>query len=804
MLHRDLHGAGPRPSAGNGLLVIGEAPGVTELQTGIPFTGASGRILRRLMANAGLSVEATRLENVVERGLPSNDFASLYDSMGLPGEELQAWYADLHARISALQPRVIVACGDNALHAVLQAQTPTISQSHCYLLHSEPEGIPVIPVYHPAFIYRQPDWSHWLEFGLTKARQLLENTAQLSSNDVLIRPSVEDACAFLRCAAATSMSAIDIECDMKTHALQCISVAYHDRRPLSMSIPLTDPTYREAVFVELRALLASPTVTKVYQNYIFDTLLLWRNGVPTSLPISDTMVLAAISQPELPKGLADLGRLHCFCAPWKLDWSLSGTSETLWRYNALDALRTLEIHSALRAELEQRNLWAFYATYVEPLYGPVLTACQTGLLVDPERLSALQQTLKDQLAPLTAQLVELGNPFVPPKRQPRKYRDKAHDIVSPDGTITQKAYTTRIVETQQTYNPASPAQTKGVLEAMGYRIPTKDKRPTTDRTALIKLMHKKPSPFLAALITHSSLHKLATSYASLKTDDDGRVRFSYRISGTKSGRFACDATPWGTGLNIQTIPRPAHGLNLRTLFVPDPGHVFVQTDLSQAELRIVAWLSNDAKLISLLDSGQDVHAYTAAEVSRQTGLDCPRQLGKRLNHAANYQIGPVKFSESCLLEANLQLTPADAESLLRARARTFPGIPAWHDAIRVELQQTRRLITPHGRTRSFFGLYSNDMLREALSYIPQATVSDITNSVWVSLSRHPEYGATFVVLQQGHDSLLLQVRKEALVDFLPFIRALYQSQSITIRNTPRVIPADIALGSDWGSLEKLS
>jgi DNA polymerase-1 len=201
-----------------------------------------------------------------------------------------------------------------------------------------------------------------------------------------------------------------------------------------------------------------------------------------------------------------------------------------------------------------------------------------------------------------------------------------------------------------------------------------------------------------------------------------------------------------------------------------------------------------------MENGEDIHAYTAKKVEEATKLGCPRQLGKRLNHAANYGMGPEKFADSCLMEADIVLTVNDARKLMEARSRTFPRIAQWQSQIADTLHRTRKLCSPHGRERHFFGQLTDATVREALSFIPQATVVDTLNQGWIAITLDSGYDKDFNMLVQGHDSLLFQVRDECVNYLVALIKQTFSNQGVVINGIWRSIPFDITQGPSWGEL----
>lgn len=706
--------------------------------------------------------------------------------------------------------KVVVAMGDAAFQRHFSGTSLTVDQAHSYCL-PKADGTIVVPTYDPKDVFRSPDYEHWIDWALRKAKRLCDGSRTLDAPlNLRINPSLLELQHLPELLSNASLLSVDIECIPETCELTSIAFATN---VFSICIPFAaqylQPYWSEseelAVWEVVQEILASQT-PKVFHNFIFDVQVLRYAGITVNGAIHDTMVRASELNPLLPKGLKDVARLYLYCEPWKdqKDFKLTGDADAFYRYNAIDAARTLSIWGFQDKEFAANSL-GHYVSYVAPLVPLVKDVCEQGIRVDVKALSTADNQATALLAPLEQELQAIANPLMPPAYTTRK-RNKEKDIYGPSPKTGKQIIITKgYDETRDSYNPRSPEQTKVILETLGYKLPTKRGRVSADRESLLKLNRRKPHPFISALLRHSKIAKLRSSYTSIVLDQDLRCRFSLNIAGTISGRFSAQKTPWETGLNIQTLPRRNADIpiNIRGVFLPDEGHTLLEVDLSQAELRVVAWLSGETKLMELFAANQDVHAYTAQRITELSGVDCPRQLGKRINHASNYGMQAAKFADSCLLEADLSISVDTATKLLDARSRTFPAIPLWHQAIRAELYRTRRLASPQGRVAKFYGPVTDDMHRQALSFIPQATVVDTINSAWISLAKQAGYGVWFRVAAQIHDSLVFSVECAKLDQLISLISETLAIQYVTIRGVKHVIPWDFKTGPSLGAMKEL-
>lgn len=766
-LKRECLGEGPT----GGIVVLSLLP---ETADGRVLTNHSGKILRRLLSEQTVAV---RLEPIIQRSLAKGE--TLLEG-NLPNAELTAWYLDTLSRLEQINPRVIVTLGEDATRLLLNEPGKDLSDSHCYVHKIRLHGrdVPVVIGLSPLAIYSEPENEHWLCWALRKAKSLAWGRGVLDDPiNAHLAPSFQEAMDWLRKCHKTPTVSVDIEATRINGEITCIGFATSPSEV--MTIPFAKRnlvSYWSAeeeahIWRAIAQLMADEAVEKIFQNYIFDTMCMRRFGIETKGNIYDTLVVAGVLNPDLPKSLADLARIYCNREAWKgtQDYNLTGDPAELWLYNAKDSACTYQIAVMQSQELESRGFTQFYKKYVEPLYHEVLATSLNGINIDAAALEAARQRAKELLVPIREELAALAAPFYQP--------------------VSKKPF-----------NPASEKQVKVVLTAMGYRIPTKAGRQTTGTEALLKLYQKKPTPLIKKLLEHAKVAKLQSSYLANLTDPDGKVRYCYILNGTESGRLACKKTAWKTGLNIQTIPRAKDPIDIKSIFIPSMGRQFVQIDLSQAELRVVAWLSGEQTLIDMLSRKEDIHSYMASRVSEMVGFEVSRQLGKQINHSSNYGVGAARFSAMCLTVCGIDVSVEQASKLLAARNQIFPQIRAWQQSIEREVRNYRKLRSPHGREKQFFGPLDDSRIREALSFIPQATVVDTINRLWILMSGH--LGATVPV--QCHDSLLFEVPTQVVEPFLRNLSSVASHLSFDINGVSRLIPWDIQVGDSWGSLKPIS
>lgn len=313
-------------------------------------------------------------------------------------------------------------------------------------------------------------------------------------------------------------------------------------------------------------------------------------------------------------------------------------------------------------------------------------------------------------------------------------------------------------------------------------------------------------------------------FLNAKRSPDGRVRASFNVGATETGRWSSSANCYKEGLNYQNVFK-----KLRYIYVPDPGLIMGNADLAQAESRLVAYLSGDQGYIDAhlsLDTHThvaklvwpDVHwpggpctmchddpalravckgcGHTGSEdvrISREPNFFrhfSRRDLAKRVQHGTNY--GATEYMLARVLNISLSV----AREILGRYKRAFPGIFGWQEDTKKELLLRGALTTPLGRTRQFYGrVWDGPTQREAIAHVPQSMVGDILNvglyRIWRKLD-----GNGLWILNQGHDSILFQLDPSRKAELLPQVTKLMEVP-FYINGQLVTIPADVGTGPNW-------
>lgn len=301
------------------------------------------------------------------------------------------------------------------------------------------------------------------------------------------------------------------------------------------------------------------------------------------------------------------------------------------------------------------------------------------------------------------------------------------------------------------------------------------------------------------LLEYRMLSKLASTYIESlveKADGDGRIHTTYNQMYVSTGRLA------SSNPNLQNIPTTSeYGLLIKSSFVAPEGRVLVSFDYSQQELRILAHLSGEEKLIEAFHLGRDVHKTTAMQIfSVEYDEVTPemRSAAKTINFGIIYGMGKFGLSEG------LGITVEEAEKFIKAFNSNYPAIGAYYAEYLERGKRDGYVETMLGRRRYVFEssgqkFIDNSTRRVLINYPIQGTAAELMKKAMVEVSREVlEKDSEIKLLLAIHDDLVFEMPedKERVADAINKIR------SIMCDIYPLSVPVevDVKVGRAWGSL----
>ena len=346
----------------------------------------------------------------------------------------------------------------------------------------------------------------------------------------------------------------------------------------------------------------------------------------------------------------------------------------------------------------------------------------------------------------------------------------------------------------QQFNINSPKQLGKVLfEDLG--LPHGKKTKTGWSTNADVLEKLKDHPLVADVLTYRQYAKLKSTYADglLKViDPDGRIRTSFQMTVTATGRLS------STEPNLQNIPtRTDLGSKMREMFVAAPGHVLVDADYSQIELRLLAHISGDTAMQQAFLSGADFHTVTAARVFHVPQDQVTHQMRSRAK-AVNFGIvyGISAFS----LSQDIGVTVQEAKEYMDRYFATYTGVKQYMTDVVDKAREQGYVETLWHRRRALPELKSSNFNmrsfgeRVALNMPIQGTAADIIKLAMVRVhSRLAREGLAARLIMQVHDELIVECPEEEA----PRVEALLQQEMQGVAELSVPLLAEAHTGRNW-------
>ena len=426
------------------------------------------------------------------------------------------------------------------------------------------------------------------------------------------------------------------------------------------------------------------------------------------------------------------------------------------KYCCYNAFVNLKAENILRNRLMEQGMADVYDNIEIPLTYALYDMENTGIMVKPDDLKKYGDKLKANIDVLEKQIYdEAGHPF----------------------------------------NINSPKQLGEILFGeMG--LPGGKKTKTGYSTSASVLEKLEPEyPFVRKILEYRQLTKLKSTYADGLAGyigDDSRIHGKFNQTITATGRIS------STEPNLQNIPvRMALGREIRKIFVPKEGFVFLDADYSQIELRILAHMSDDVNLIEAYKESKDIHAATASlvfHVPLNEVTKTQRSNAKAVNFGIVYGISSFGLSQ------DLSISKKEAEKYINDYFKSYPGIKNYLDNAVNEAKENGFSTTMFGRRRPVPELQSGNFMqrqfgeRVAMNSPIQGTAADIIKIAMINVAKElKKNNLKSEIVLQVHDELLV----EAAID------EIEQVKDILVRNMEGAanlhVPLDVEVeqGNNW-------
>ena len=412
-----------------------------------------------------------------------------------------------------------------------------------------------------------------------------------------------------------------------------------------------------------------------------------------------------------------------------------------------------------------------------------------GTLIEKLRETDMLRLFEEIEMPLVFTLYEMEKAGITVRGDElREYGERLSGQIS---VLEEKIYE----EAGERFNINSPRQLGSILfEKMHLPYGKKTKTGYSTAADVLEKLSEE-YPFVSDILEYRQLTKLKSTYAdglSAFIEADGRIHGKFNQMVTATGRIS-SADP-----NLQNIPvRTQLGRELRRVFVPGEGCVFVDADYSQIELRVLASMSGDQNLIDAYRQAKDIHAITASQVFH-IPLDQITAVERRNAKAVNF--GIVYGISSFGLSNGLSISRKEAQEYIRKYFETYPGIRRFLDDAVSSAKEKGYSVTMFGRRRPVPELFSSNFMqrsfgeRVAMNSPIQGTAADIIKIAMVRVSKRlREEGLSSRLVLQVHDELLIEAR----VDEQERVEAILREEMTGAASLAVALEIDMHSGKNW-------
>lgn len=562
--------------------------------------------------------------------------------------------------------------------------------------------------------------------------------------------------------------------DVETTALrpmraELVGIGFGVKEGEAWYVPVNGTLGLPRVLEGLRALFSSSEISVFGHNLKYDLHVLRNYDLAPKNISFDTIVASFLLNSHHRNHSLDALALQYFEKVKTPIKSLIGTGKNeismadvpiaqVGAYCCEDVDYTVRLKNRLQPELEQRGLTALLQDLELPLLSVLLEMERTGIYVDTERLRELSTVFTQEAGLLADEIYRLaGEPF----------------------------------------NLGSPKQLSHILfEKLGI-TPLKKIATgfSTDAEVLEQLAHE--YPIAQKILQYRTVEKMRSTYLDALPHEvnerTGRVHTTFVQYVAATGRLSCQDP------NLQNIPiRSPEGRKIREAFRPsDPTWRYLSADYSQVELRLLAHLSQDTRLLQAFEEGQDIHAHTASVVF-QVPLSEVNSEQRHQAKAVNF--GIVYGQQAWGLARELGTGVKEASKFIETYFSKYPAVASFVESCKEKARKSGKAVTLLGRERLIPDISSRNQTaraaaeRLAINTPLQGSAADLIKLAMLRVHRElVDSKLEARMLLQIHDELLFEAPESELESLTILVRsAMEGALELSVS-----LPVDISIGKNW-------
>ena len=519
-----------------------------------------------------------------------------------------------------------------------------------------------------------------------------------------------------------------------------------------------------------RPFFEDENIDKTGQNLKYDILELRNYGIRVKGQLFDTMIAHYLLNPEIRHGMDYMAEIYLKYKTIHIEELIGSKGKNqgnmrdvdpavVTDYAAEDADVTLKLKHILEKEIHANQLDHLFYHIEAPLIYVLAEMEWTGVRLDLDALNDLSTQYTEELLQIEKEITAMAG---------------------------------------IDFNINSPKQ---IGEVLFDRMKIAD-RPKKTKTGQYKTSEEElekmrsKHPIIGKILEQRGLKKLLSTYIDafplLINPRTGKIHTSFNQTVAATGRLS------STNPNLQNIPiRDERGKEMRKVFIPDEGCLFVSSDYSQIELRIMAHLSEDRNMIEAFNKGQDIHAATAAKIFKvplEEVTGDMRRKAKTANFGIIYGITPFGRAE------RLNISRTEAKGLIDEYFATFPDVRRYMDESIKKARENGYVETIFGRKRYVADINSRNATvrgyaeRNAINAPIQGSAADIIKVAMVRIYKRMQQekmGSRMIL--QVHDELNFN----ALPEELERLRDIVTDEMEHACKLCVPLKTDLGVGENW-------
>jgi DNA polymerase-1 len=526
----------------------------------------------------------------------------------------------------------------------------------------------------------------------------------------------------------------------------------------------------------IKPLLEDNSILKIGHNVKYDALVMKQkhNGNINLNPVGDTMCISYVVDPGRvdshkldAMALRELGhdtiKYEDICGKGKnkILFNQLSPSDAL-NYAAEDADITLSIYNRVLPRIINDKKFSVYKRLENPLINVLLEMENTGIIINPKKLNEISKNLSSQISELEDQIFKLS--------------ETIFNIGSPK-QLGEILFDKMKIEGGKRSKNGSWQTSVEILEKvsdMGYEI--------ADVILSWRHFSKLKSTYTDALVEQ----------INSKTD---RVHTNYSMVGASTGRLS------SSNPNLQNIPiRTEEGRLIRTAFEPKQGFKLVSMDYSQIELRLIAHIADENKMLDAFNENLDIHADTASKVF---GIPIEEMTSEFRRKAKAINFGIIYGISAYGLAKQLKCSANEAKDFISSYFYRFPRIRDYMEEIKSNLDTNGYVETLFNRR-----IYINDSNsknqklrgfaeRQAINAPIQGTAADIIKLAMIKIHKELSNKKEISMLMQVHDELVFEISDKKVDEFTNLILPIMERANLPMVPLKVHLKVDVGSGNNW-------